>query len=102
MLLKKIPNVSFDLGQHLRLSCEENFPTGNKISFFFSCFLEDMETGEVSRQARPRGFGEAAPITADQLASAIASAQTALGMPTPSSPGRVKVLKIKCCCVLFL
>jgi len=48
---------------------------------------EDMETGEVSRQARPRGFGEAAPITADQLASAIASAQTALGMPTPSSPG---------------
>ena len=48
-----------------------------------------METGEVSRQARPRGFGEAAPITADQLASAIASAQTALGMPTPPSPGRV-------------
>ena len=54
-----------------------------------------METGEVSRQARPQGFGEAAPITADQLASAIASAQasarTALGMPTPPSPGRIKV-----------
>jgi len=50
---------------------------------------EDMETGEVSRQ-RPGGrgsFGESAPITADQLASAIASAQNALGMPTPSSPG---------------
>ena len=48
-----------------------------------------METGEVSRQ-RPGGrgsFGESAPITADQLASAIASAQNALGMPTPSSPG---------------
>ena len=55
-------------------------------------FLEDMETGEVSRQARPQGFGEAAPITADQLASAIASAQTALGRPTPPSPGRIKVL----------
>merc|ERR1711862_135561 len=40
---------------------------------------EDMETGEVSRQ-RPGGrgsFGESAPITADQLASAIASAQNA-------------------------
>ena len=62
-----------------------------------------METGEVSRQARPRGFGEAAPITADQLASAIASAQTALGMPTPSSPGRVKVLKNKVLlCALFM
>ena len=54
-------------------------------------FLEDMETGEVSRQARPQGFGEAAPITADQLASAIASAQTALGRPTPPSPGKIKV-----------
>ena len=58
-----------------------------------------METGEVSRQARPQGFGEAAPITADQLASAIASAQasarTALGMPTPPSPGRIKVLMLK-------
>ena len=52
-----------------------------------------METGEVSRQARPQGFGEAAPITADQLASAIASAQTALGRPTPPSPGRIKVLR---------
>ena len=50
-----------------------------------------METGEVSRQARPQGFGEAAPITADQLASAIASAQTALGRPTPPSPGKIKV-----------
>ena len=50
-----------------------------------------METGEVSRQARPQGF-----ITADQLASAIASAsaQTALGMPTPPSPGRIKVLML--------
>ena len=57
-----------------------------------------METGEVSRQARPQGFGGAAPITADQLASAIASAQasarTALGMPTPPSPGRIKVLML--------
>ena len=53
-----------------------------------------METGEVSRQARPQGFGEAAPITADQLASAIASAQTALGRPTPPSPGRIKVLML--------
>ena len=52
---------------------------------------EGMETGEVNRQARPgaRGsFGEAAPITADQLASAIANAQSVLGMaPPPPSPG---------------
>jgi hypothetical protein len=61
-----------------------------------------METGEVSRQARPRGFGEAAPITADQLASAIASAQTALGMPTPPSPGRVKVLLILMALLLII
>ena len=58
-----------------------------------------METGEVSRQARPQGFGECAPITADKLASAIASAQasarTALGMPTPPSPGRIIVLMLK-------
>ena len=52
---------------------------------------EDMETGEVNRQGRPgaRGsFGEAPPITADQLASAIANAQSVLGMaPPPPSPG---------------
>ena len=57
---------------------------------------EGMETGEVNRQARPgaRGsFGEAAPITADQLASAIANAQSVLGMaPPPPSPGNFLVL----------
>lgn len=44
---------------------------------------EDMETGEVPRGPRRgrRSIGEAAPITADQLASAIANAQSVLGMP---------------------
>jgi hypothetical protein len=45
------------------------------IAFYF---LDDIETFEVRHQARPGAqgsFGEATPITADQLASAIASAQ---------------------------
>jgi len=52
---------------------------------------EDMETGEINRQPRggARGsLGGGNPITADQLASAIASAQSVLGMaPPPPSPG---------------
>ena len=55
-----------------------------------------METGEVNRQARggARGsLGGGNPITADQLASAIASAQSVLGMaPPPPSPGTLVYL----------
>ena len=47
---------------------------------------EEMETGEVPRGQRGRrSIGEGAPITADQLASAIASAQNALGIQPSSS-----------------
>ena len=52
-----------------------------------------METGEINRQPRggARGsLGGGNPITADQLASAIASAQSVLGMaPPPPSPGKL-------------
>ena len=47
---------------------------------------EEMETGEVPRGQRGRrSIGEGVPITADQLASAIASAQNALGIQPSSS-----------------
>ena len=87
----------------LRLKFESN-KKENRFSRQFSikenrkriiiCFFlgEDMETGEVNRQARggARGsLGGGNPITADQLASAIASAQSVLGMaPPPPSPGK--------------
>jgi len=45
---------------------------------------EEMETGEVQRGAR-RSIGEGNPITADQLALALRSAQNALGIQPSAS-----------------
>ena len=45
---------------------------------------EEMETGEVQRGAR-RSIGEGNPITADQLALALRSAQNALGIQPSTS-----------------
>jgi len=45
---------------------------------------EEMETGEVQRGAR-RSIGEGNPITADQLAMALRSAQNALGIQPSAS-----------------
>ena len=48
---------------------------------------EDMETGEINRGQRGarRSLGESNPITADQLASAIAAAQSTLGIQSAAA-----------------
>jgi hypothetical protein len=47
--------------------------------------MEDMDTGEVQRDPRGGRRSLIAPITADQLASAIAAAQTSIGGVTTTS-----------------